>query len=62
MANDITWWKDRDEWMPGRGDDPPAHSPSDKDPDLPQEDAGDVTDDSSGEFDDVDLPERDLDR
>ena len=60
VGNDVTWWKDRDEWMPGS--DPPPRLNSEEEQDYPVEDAGDVSNDDSDEFDDSDLPEREPDR
>ena len=59
MADDVTWWKDRDEWMPG--DDPPPRGNSEEEHRIADEDIGDVADDHSDEFDDSQLPERGAD-
>ena len=61
MGNDITWWKDRDKWMPGVGNQPAPHRETDDDADLPHEDIGDVANDDSDELDDVELPDRGAD-
>lgn len=55
------WWKDRDKWMPVPVPNPPRHHDTDEsEPDLPGEDIGDVADDDSDEFDDVEPPDRGL--
>ena len=59
----VKWWKDRDKWIPGEPDNnPPRHNDdSEEEQDLPGEDLGDVADDDSDNFDDVELPDRGLD-
>lgn len=58
----VTWWKDRDKWLPGPDpDQPPKRFDHEDQPELPLEDAGDVADDNSDEFDDVTPSDRDVD-
>jgi hypothetical protein len=58
VGDDVTWWKDRDKWMPGYGDDPvPQHDGEDEER-IADEDIGDTADDSSDEFDDSEPPAR----
>ena len=58
------WWKDREDWLPGRPVEPPHHDrDSDDESRIPTEDAGDISDDDSDEFDDDDdLPDRGIDQ
>jgi hypothetical protein len=57
MGNDVTWWKDRDQWMPG-----PDHEPTRVDSDPAEqdgdEDVREVANDASDEFDVSELPDR----
>jgi hypothetical protein len=58
MGNDVTWWKDRDEWMPGSDDDPPPRLDSEDEHNVSDEDIGDVAHDNSDDTDDSGLPNR----
>ena len=58
MGNDVTWWKDRDEWMPDLGNESPPRLDSEEEQDFSVEDAGDVANDDSDEFDDSNLADR----
>lgn len=58
MGNDVTWWRDRDEWMPGIGHDPPPRAKHDEEEHTSHEDIGDVADDNPEEVDDSNLPDR----
>ena len=57
VSNEITWWKDRDTWLPG-GDAPPPHHDGTEQQEMPTEDAGDVADDDSDDLDDLAVPSR----
>ena len=62
MGNDVTWWKDRDSWMPGSDFDPPPRLDSNEEEQMSHEDIGDVADDSSDDNDLIQLPDRGPDR
>ena len=62
MGNDVTWWKDRDSWMPGVGSDPPPRTDTEEQERVPHEDIGEVADDDSDQLEDSSLPDRGPDR
>ena len=55
------WWKDRDDWFPGKPVEPPRHDPDPDDSQIPTEDIGDA-DNELDELDDVELPDRGVDQ
>ena len=59
MGNDITWWKDRDTWMPSGGNEPTLDGEADLQNELPIEDIGDVAHDESEDLDDDRVKDRD---
>ena len=61
MGNDVRWWKDRDEWMPGPLDDPTPHHDADEEQQIADADIGDRANDSSADLDDSELPRREGD-
>lgn len=59
MGNDVTWWKDRDTWMPDLAHDaPPALEPEEGQHGS-DEDADDSNSNGADEFHDVEPPDRD---
>lgn len=60
MAVAAKWWKDRDNWVPEHLIKiPPGHThETEEERQSPTEDIGEVADDDSDEFDDVEPPDR----